>query len=308
MPSTVRAAAERYLGPGYGFAKSPPPFGRWGASAGRTGRWTIRQRFIPQQIGNVVQMGGRGRFAAVLLAFALVGTTACSELDGVLDNLPTAATDTGSTDRAGTATAGAAPTGDAAAALATLAVKGRAPKTGYSRDQFGAAWSDTDHNGCDQRNDVLARDMTGETFKKGTHDCVVLTGQLADPYTAKTIAFKRGQDTSDAVQIDHVVALSDAWQKGAQQLDAPTRLLLGNDPLNLMAVDGPTNQSKGDGDAATWLPPNNQYRCTYVARQVSVKAKYGLWVTQAEHDAIAGVLAGCPGQALTTDPPPPVAG
>jgi uncharacterized protein DUF1524 len=246
-------------------------------------------------------MGGRGRFAAVLLACALVGTTACSELDGVLDALPSTTTGTGTTEQAGTATAGTAPTGDAAAALATLAVKGRAPKTGYSRDQFGAAWSDTDHNGCDQRNDVLARDMTGETFKPGTHDCVVLTGQLADPYTGKVIAFKRGQETSDDVQIDHVVALSDAWQKGAQQLDAPTRLLLGNDPLNLMAVDGPTNQSKGDGDAATWLPPVRSYRCTYVARQVAVKAKYKLWVTQAEHDAMNGILAGCPGQPLPTD-------
>jgi uncharacterized protein DUF1524 len=246
-------------------------------------------------------MRGRGRFAAVLLAVVLVGTTACSELNGAIDALPSTTTGT-------TGGTGAAPTGDAASALATLAVKGRAPKTGYSRDQFGAAWSDTDHNGCDQRNDVLARDMVGETFKPGTHDCVVLTGQLADPYTGRTIAFKRGQDTSDEVQIDHVVALSDAWQKGAQQLDAPTRLLLGNDPLNLLAVDGPTNQSKGDGDAATWLPPNTRFRCTYVARQVAVKAKYRLWVTQAEHDAIAGVLGGCPGQALPSDPPPAVAG
>ncbi len=250
-------------------------------------------------------MRGRGRFAAVLVAVALVGTTACSELDGVLDALPS--TTTGTTGGTAAPT-GVAPTGDAANALTALTVKGRAPKTGYTRDQFGAAWSDTDHNGCDQRNDVLARDMVGETFKKGTHDCVVLTGQLADPYTGKAIAFKRGQDTSDEVQIDHVVALSDAWQKGAQQLDAPTRLQLGNDPLNLVATDGPTNQSKGDGDAASWLPPNRQFRCTYVARQVAVKAKYGLWVTQAEHDAIAGVLGGCPGQALPSDPPPAVAG
>jgi hypothetical protein len=257
-----------------------------------------------------MHMGARGRVAAVLLAFALVGTTACSELDSVIDALPSTATGTGTgTSGGGTTTpAGVAPTGDAAAALATLAVKGRAPKTGYDRDEFGSAWTDTDHNGCDQRNDVLARDMTGETFKPGTHDCVVLTGQLADSYTAKTIAFKRGQDTSDDVQIDHMVALSDAWQTGAQQLDKPTRTLLGNDPLNLTATDGPTNQAKGDGDAATWLPPNRQFWCPYVARQVAVKAKYGLWVTKAEHDAIAGILGGCPGQALPSDPPPAVAG
>jgi hypothetical protein len=191
--------------------------------------------------------------------------------------------------------------GDAAAALAKLPAKGRAPKTGYTRDQFGAAWSDIDHNGCDQRDDVLARDMTKETFKAGTHNCVVLTGTLKDPYTGKTISFTRGQGTSEAVQIDHVVALSDAWQKGAQKLSADTRKQLGNDPLNLLAVDGPTNQSKGDGDAATWLPPVKSYRCSYVARQVAVKTKYGLWVTKAEHDAIAGILATCPAQKLPAD-------
>jgi len=195
----------------------------------------------------------------------------------------------------------AAPAGAAADVLASLPVKGRAPKTGYTRDAFGPSWSDVDRNGCDQRNDVLARDLTGETFKPGTHDCVVLTGTLADPYTGRTISFTRGAETSSAVQIDHVIALSDAWQKGAQQLDAATRQRLGNDPLNLLAVDGPTNTSKGDGDAATWLPPQRPYRCAYVARQVAVKAKYALWVTQAEHDAIASILAGCPGQAIPVD-------
>jgi hypothetical protein len=199
------------------------------------------------------------------------------------------------------------PVGTAAAALEALPVKGRAPKTGYERAQFGPSWSDVDRNGCDQRNDVLKRDLTDETFKPGTHDCVVLTGTLADPYTATTIAFTRGQGTSEAVQIDHVVALSDAWQKGAQQLDADTRTKLGNDPLNLLAVDGPTNNAKGDGDAATWLPPNRAYRCDYVARQVAVKAKYGLWVTRAEHDAIARVLGGCPGEPIPVDDTVPVA-
>ncbi|WP_454730401.1 GmrSD restriction endonuclease domain-containing protein [Cellulosimicrobium protaetiae] len=186
----------------------------------------------------------------------------------------------------------------ALAALGTLEIKGRAPKTGYDRDAFGPAWADVDRNGCDTRNDMLARDLTDETFKPGTHDCVVLTGTLADPYTATTIAFQRGNTTSTAVQIDHVVALSDAWQKGAQQLDVDTRKAFANDPLNLLAVDGPTNQAKGDGDAATWLPPNKGFRCDYAARQVAVKSTYGLWVTQAEHDAIARILTTCPDQLL----------
>jgi Protein of unknown function (DUF1524)/Excalibur calcium-binding domain len=188
--------------------------------------------------------------------------------------------------------------GTARAELAQLPVKGRAPQTGYTREQFGDGWVDTDHNGCDTRNDVLARDMTGETFRPGTHDCIVVTGTLADPYSGKTIRFRRGPDTSEAVQIDHVVALSDAWQKGAQQWTADKRAAFANDPLNLLAVDGPLNQAKSDGDAATWLPPDRAYRCAYVARQVAVKGTYGLWVTQAEHDAIAGVLDGCPDQPL----------
>jgi hypothetical protein len=178
--------------------------------------------------------------------------------------------------------------------LATLAVKGRAPKTGYSRTgQFGAAWSDVNHNGCDTRDDVLSRDLTG-VVRSGA--CRVLSGSLADPYTGGEIHFVRGEATSALVQIDHVVALMDAWQTGAQQLSPARRLALANDPLNLMAVDGRSNSQKGDGDAATWLPPNTSYRCEYVAKQVSVKAAYGLWVTPAERDAIARVLGGCPGQ------------
>ena len=191
--------------------------------------------------------------------------------------------------------------------LATIPVKGRAPKTGYSRDQFGQAWADTDRNGCDTRNDMLRRDLTDLALKPGTRDCVVLSGVLNDPYTAALINFLRGESTSAAVQIDHVVALSDAWQKGAQQLTASQRLSFANDPLNLLAVDGPSNQQKSDGDAATWLPANKSYRCDYVARQISVKSSYGLWVTRAEHDAMARILAGCPDQAAPTnqEPPPP---
>lgn len=169
-------------------------------------------------------------------------------------------------------------------------MKGRAPKTGYARDEFGAAWADADHNGCDTRNDILARDMAGETFKPGTNNCVVATGTLQDKYTGTIINFVRGQDTSSEVQIDHIVPLSDAWQKGAQELSADQRKELANDPLNLMAADGPANSAKGDRDAATWLPPNRAFRCEYVARQTAVKAKYSLWVTQAEHDVIANIL------------------
>jgi Protein of unknown function (DUF1524) len=188
--------------------------------------------------------------------------------------------------------------GGAAAALAALPVKGRAPKTGYTRDQFGPAWADVDRDGCDQRNQVLARDLTAPRFKDARRPCVVLAGTLHSTYTGRTVPFRRGQETSDDVQIDHVVALSDAWQTGAQALDPATRARLANDPLNLQAVEGPVNQGKRDSDAASWLPPASGYRCTYVARQVAVKATYRLWVTPAEKAAIARVLATCPGQPL----------
>ena len=182
---------------------------------------------------------------------------------------------------------------EAMSELDGLRVAGRAPKTGYSRDQFGPAWTDVDGNGCDTRNDVLARDLTAETFTADGGTCVVATGTLADLYTGTTIVFTRGKTTSSAVQIDHVVALSDAWQKGAQALTATERTALANDPANLRAVDGPTNSAKGDGDAATWLPPNKAARCAYVSAQVDVKATYNLWVTAAERNAIAQVLEAC---------------
>jgi hypothetical protein len=194
--------------------------------------------------------------------------------------------------------------GTALATVDDLTVKGRAPKTGYDRDEFGPAWADVDRNGCDTRNDVLARDLTSVTFEPGTQECVVLTGTLADPYTGSEIAFRRGRTTSSEVQVDHVVALSDAWQKGAQALDDETRRLLANDPLNLLAVDGPTNGAKGDGDTATWLPPSTDHRCEYVARQVAVKVRYELWVTEAERDAMRRVLSTCPDEPLPTAPRP----
>lgn len=175
--------------------------------------------------------------------------------------------------------------------LETLEVKGRAPKTGYGREaQFGRAWADVDANGCDTRNDILARDLTDVVVDER---CRILAGLLSDPYTGEEIAFTRGVDTSPEVQIDHVVSLMDAWQKGAQQLTQEDRIAFANDPLNLLAVSGKANQQKGAGDAATWLPKNTSYRCTYVARQIAVKAAWELWVTEAERDAMRRVLINC---------------
>lgn len=189
---------------------------------------------------------------------------------------------------------------EALTALDSLEVKGRAPKTGYEREEFGQAWSDDvtvdfGHNGCDTRNDILRRDLDPESLvlKEGTHDCVALSGTLHDPYSGQDIEFQRGAQTSRAVQIDHVVPLADAWQKGAQQWPPEKRRDFANDPRNLLAVDGPLNQQKGAGDAATWLPPNKGFRCEYARRIVEVKAAYELWVTEAEKDALSRLLNAC---------------
>ncbi|AXT86847.1 calcium-binding protein [Aeromicrobium sp. A1-2] len=193
--------------------------------------------------------------------------------------------------------------GTALAAVASLAVKGRAPKTGYSRDAFGQAWFDADRNGCDTRNDILRRDLTDRDME---NYCKALAGTLdPDPYTGTMIRFQYGG--ASEVDIDHVVALSDAWQKGAGKWAAEKRLAFANDPLNLLAVDAGANRAKGDGDAATWLPPNKPYRCEYVARQVAVKSKYDVWVTSAELDAMVRVLSSCVDMLAPAPGPAPTA-
>ncbi len=183
--------------------------------------------------------------------------------------------------------------GSALTALDGIPVRGRAPKTGYSREQFSDGWGRVD--GCDLRNLMLQRDLTNLVMRDS---CIVASGVLADPYTATEIEFVRGVSTSLAVQIDHVVAVSDAWQKGAQQLTEERRYEFYNDPLNLLAVSGPANQAKSDSDAASWLPANRAFRCEFVAIQIAVKARYDLWVTQAEAETMRRVLRSCPNQEL----------
>jgi hypothetical protein len=179
--------------------------------------------------------------------------------------------------------------------------KGRAAKTGYTRAQFGQTWADVDRNGCDTRNDILKRDLTGQVYKEKTRECVVLSGTLIDPFSGETINFVRGNVSSMEVQIDHVVALSNAWQTGAVKLSIKDRTAFANDPMNLLAVKGRLNSQKSDGDAATWLPPLKSYRCDYVARQIAVKIKYKLWFTAPEKEAMVRILKSCPEKALPSN-------
>lgn len=187
-------------------------------------------------------------------------------------------------------------TGDENAPLASeilelLEVKGRAPKTGYSREEFYSGWPTVE--GCSLRQRIIKREFGDSAVLDG---CNVVAGEYEEPYTGQWLVYSAREEITSGVQIDHVVALSDAWQKGAQYMDYEVRHAMAVDPLNLLAVDTAANSKKSDGDAATWLPANKKFRCQYVARQVSVKYRYGLWVTQAEKEAISNVLTACPSQ------------
>ena len=182
------------------------------------------------------------------------------------------------------------------ATLDRLPVKGWDRNTDFARYRFGEAWSDDvnvefGHNGCNTRDDVLRRDLVDLVVRPGT--CFAQSGTLRDPYRGETIAFVRGSDTSDAVQVDHVVSLADAWYKGARDWDDKRRRDFANDPRNLLAVGSKVNFDKAFRDATGWLPPNAAFRCEFVARQVDVKAAYGLWLSRNEKRAMEDVLAGC---------------
>ena len=199
---------------------------------------------------------------------------AVSPLDNPDGTKPGLAAVTGEDDRA-----------EARELIETVRTKGRGPKTGYDRDEFGYAWMDTAdgvplaRNGCDTRNDVLQRDGRDLRFRSGSN-CVVVAMTLADPYTGKTVEWRKQE--AAAVQIDHVVPLSYSWQMGASRWAEAKRKQLANDTLNLLPVDGPANSAKGDSGPATWLPPNRSVRCAYAVRFAQVAVKYEMPVTPAD--------------------------
>lgn len=185
---------------------------------------------------------------------------------------------------------------DARAQLAALPVKGWDRQSDFSRYRYGEPWSDDvdvefGHNGCNTRDDILRRDLTQLLVRPGT--CYAQGGVLIDPYTGESIAFVRGPQSSEAVQIDHVVSLSDAWYKGARDWDDQRRRDFANDPRNLLAVGAKANFDKAFRDANAWLPPNREFRCEFVARQVAVKTTYRLWLSTNEKRAMAAVLDHC---------------
>ena len=182
----------------------------------------------------------------------------------------------------------------AMAELEKLEIREHQATDSYQRSEFGSGWAAW--QSCDTRQKILARDLKNLQYSED--NCTVLSGVLDDPYTGKIINFTRGSGTSSAVQIDHVVALSNAWRTGAASWERSARISFANDDLELIAVDGAANNAKSSGDAAEWLPSNTAFRCQYIARQIAVKVKYLLWVTLAEYQAMRDVLSSCPDQRL----------
>ena len=185
---------------------------------------------------------------------------------------------------------------DARRMLEALPVKGWDRLQDFKRHRFGERWSDDvdvefGHNGCNTRDDILRRDLTQIVLRRGT--CLVQRGTLHDPYTGNTLEFVRGPSTSEAVQVDHLVSLADAWYKGARSWDDARRRDFANDPRNLLAVSAQANFDKAFRDAAGWLPANVAFECEFVARQVTVKTAYGLWVSANEKTAMHRVLRRC---------------
>lgn len=181
---------------------------------------------------------------------------------------------------------------DARALIDKLTTARAGTHAGYDRDRdFGAAWTDDQnttwgHDGCPTREEILHRDMKGIDFRAGTHDCVVLTGLLQEPYTGRTVDFSKSRP--DEVQVDHVMPLAYDWAQGARHWTRARRLQLANDPLNLLAVDGPANQAKSDSGPADWMPPNSTIRCAYAVRFALVSHKYALAVTDRDRAAMRG--------------------
>ncbi|WP_308170016.1 HNH endonuclease family protein [Acrocarpospora catenulata] len=170
-----------------------------------------------------------------------------------------------------------------------VTTKGRGTKTGYDRDKFGYAWADNAddiplaRNGCDTRNDILQRDGQDMKFRDGSN-CVVVEMKIFDPYTETTITWRK--EAASKVQIDHIMPLSYDWQMGASRWSDAKRKQISNDPLNLLAVDGSMNASKGDSGPATWLPPTRRIRCSYAVRFAQVALKYELPVTAPDKQAM----------------------
>jgi len=239
----------------------------------------------------VVRSSRAGLYLLLAVLLAVTGCTVEWQLEGPAE--PTL-----SSVGQGDVPAGTLDPAAAAAALAGLPVAEKTSLDGYDRDcgegggcVFGPAWADVDRNGCDQRNDVLHRDLADVQVREGTQGCVVVGGVLDDPYTGDTVPFAKA-DAAE-VPIDHVVPLAAAWAQGASAWPAEQRRVFANDLGNLIATTREQNSAKGDSTADEWMPPDPTYGCSYATVVITVKDRYDLAVSPPESDALESLLATC---------------
>ena len=234
------------------------------------------------------------RSAVVVLLAVLLALTGCEVEWQIESGPPEPAASVGQGD----VPAGTLDPSAASAALASLQVAEKTPLDGYDRGcgegegcVFGPAWADVDRNGCDQRNDVLHRDLTDVQVREGTQGCVVVAGVLDDPYTGAVVPFAKAD--AALVPIDHVVPLAAAWVQGAAEWTPEERAFFANDVANLIATTRAENSAKGDSTAEEWVPPDPTYGCSYATVVITVKHDYALAVTPAEAAALEDLLATC---------------
>lgn len=166
-------------------------------------------------------------------------------------------------------------------------------QTPYDRDHFGQRWADVDRNGCDTRNDTLRRDLDELVVRQGTQGCVAQSGVLVDPYSGGEFVFERGSAHAGELHVDHIVALADAWHKGAEGWSEEERTWFANDPMNLVVTFGQVNQGKGASDAGSWVPPDQDAWCGFAVHVVWVKEQYALVVAADEAVVLEELLGTC---------------
>lgn len=190
--------------------------------------------------------------------------------------------------------------------LATIEVE-RETQDGYSRELF-PHWIDADGDGCDTRAEVLIRDAGG-TAQVDAFGCAVIEGDWYSPYDDRHLT------DPTQIQIDHVVALKEAWDSGARDWDPDRRMRFANDlddPWTLIAVSGESNNAKGAADPSNWMPPHRGDWCRYLAVWVAIKARWALSMDESEYGRIRNLLNGtCAGttmpagaSAVAASPPP----